>query len=82
MRDVKNLLCLPRGGRCVFGRSPVKTLPPGRKKTCRARLNGAVIARQRLDAQMRLKTVFDPDWLLNPAKVFPLAGRPVVGGAE
>ena len=35
-----------------------------------------------LDAQMRLKTVFDPDWLLNPAKVFPLAGRPVVGGAE
>ena len=23
--------------------------------------------------QMRMKTVFDPDWLLNPAKVFPLA---------
>lgn len=22
--------------------------------------------------QMRIKTVFDPDWLLNPAKVFPL----------
>ena len=21
---------------------------------------------------MRIKTVFDPDWLLNPAKVFPL----------
>jgi glycolate oxidase len=35
-----------------------------------------------LDAQMRLKSVFDPDWLLNPAKVFPLAGRPVVAGAE
>ncbi len=29
-----------------------------------------------LDAQMRLKSVFDPDWLLNPAKVFPLDGRP------
>jgi glycolate oxidase len=30
-----------------------------------------------LTAQMRLKSVFDPDWLLNPAKVFPLEGRPV-----
>ena len=26
-----------------------------------------------LALQMRIKTVFDPDWLLNPAKVFPLA---------
>ena len=25
-----------------------------------------------LEVQMRLKTVFDPGWLLNPAKVFPL----------
>jgi hypothetical protein len=25
--------------------------------------------------QMRVKGVFDPDWLLNPAKVFPLEGR-------
>jgi len=25
--------------------------------------------------QMRIKTVFDPQWLLNPAKVFPLEGR-------
>lgn len=32
-----------------------------------------------LAAQMRLKSVFDPDWLLNPAKVFPLAGRPAPG---
>jgi FAD/FMN-containing dehydrogenase len=24
---------------------------------------------------MRIKTVFDPKWLLNPSKVFPLAGR-------
>ena len=28
--------------------------------------------------QMRIKTVFDPDWLLNPAKVFPLEGREAV----
>ncbi|MDO5612092.1 MAG: FAD-linked oxidase C-terminal domain-containing protein [Paracoccus sp. (in: a-proteobacteria)] len=26
-----------------------------------------------LDAQMRIKDAFDPHWLLNPAKVFPLA---------
>lgn len=26
-----------------------------------------------LEAQMRVKDVFDPNWLLNPAKVFPLA---------
>jgi glycolate oxidase len=25
--------------------------------------------------QMRVKTVFDPEWLLNPHKVFPLDGR-------
>lgn len=25
-----------------------------------------------LEAQMRIKDIFDPDWLLNPAKVFPL----------
>ena len=30
-----------------------------------------------LDMQMRVKSVFDPSWLLNPAKVFPLEGRPV-----
>ena len=28
-----------------------------------------------LAQQMRIKTVFDPGWLLNPAKVFPLEGR-------
>jgi glycolate oxidase len=28
-----------------------------------------------LGVQMRIKTVFDPKWLLNPAKVFPLDGR-------
>ena len=26
-----------------------------------------------LEAQMRVKDVFDPNWLLNPAKVFPLS---------
>jgi glycolate oxidase len=29
-------------------------------------------APQDLEAQMKVKDVFDPDWLLNPAKVFPL----------
>ncbi len=28
-----------------------------------------------LDQQMRVRAVFDPQWLLNPAKVFPLDGR-------
>jgi glycolate oxidase len=28
-----------------------------------------------LGQQMRVRAVFDPDWRLNPAKVFPLAGR-------
>ncbi|HRK19509.1 MAG TPA: FAD-linked oxidase C-terminal domain-containing protein [Hyphomicrobiaceae bacterium] len=42
-----------------------------------------------LAVQMRIKTVFDPDWLLNPAKVFPLdvsmkagAGSPAPIAAE
>jgi len=30
-------------------------------------------APQDLEAQMAIKDVFDPNWLLNPAKVFPLA---------
>ena len=30
-----------------------------------------------LDQQMRIKSIFDPKWLLNPAKVFPLDSRPV-----
>ena len=30
-----------------------------------------------LAQQMRVRAVFDPDWLLNPAKVFPLEGRVV-----
>jgi glycolate oxidase len=31
--------------------------------------------------QMRIKSVFDPDWLLNPAKVFPLAERVMLENA-
>jgi glycolate oxidase len=27
-----------------------------------------------LGQQMRIKAAFDPDWLLNPGKVFPLEG--------
>jgi glycolate oxidase len=33
-------------------------------------------SRQDLDQQMRVKSAFDPGWRLNPAKVFPLEGRP------
>jgi glycolate oxidase len=34
-----------------------------------------------LALQMRIKTVFDPQWLLNPAKVFPLDGREAASAA-
>ena len=34
-----------------------------------------------LAQQMRVRAAFDPGWLLNPAKVFPLAGRVPAGGA-
>ena len=33
---------------------------------------GDQYAPEDLEAQMRVKDVFDPAWLLNPAKVFPL----------
>lgn len=29
--------------------------------------------------QMRIKSMFDPNWCLNPSKVFPLEGRPDIG---
>ena len=32
-------------------------------------------AKADLDQQMRVRNVFDPSWLMNPAKVFPLEGR-------
>ena len=34
-----------------------------------------------LGVQMGVKSAFDPAWLLNPAKVFPLAGRPAIAPA-
>jgi glycolate oxidase len=36
-------------------------------------LMGVQFAAADMEAQMRVKDVFDPKWLLNPAKVFPLA---------
>jgi glycolate oxidase len=30
---------------------------------------------QDLNQQMRVRAVFEPQWLLNPAKVYPLDGR-------
>ena len=36
-------------------------------------LMGVQFTPEDLEAQMRIKDVFDPAWLLNPAKVFPLA---------
>ena len=36
-------------------------------------LMGVQFAPADLEAQMRVKDVFDPKWLMNPAKVFPLA---------
>ena len=35
-----------------------------------------------LEAQMRIKDIFDPAWLLNPAKVFPLAASEKRRAAE
>jgi glycolate oxidase len=35
-------------------------------------LMGVQFTASELDQQRRVKTAFDPDWLLNPAKVFPL----------
>ncbi len=32
-----------------------------------------------LDQQVRIKSMFDPNWCLNPAKVFPLDMNPVAG---
>ena len=34
-----------------------------------------------LDQQMRVRAVFDPQWLMNSAKVFPLDNRPAVKAA-
>lgn len=38
-------------------------------------------AQVELDQQMRVRAVFDPQWLMNSAKVFPLENRPAVKAA-
>ncbi len=44
-------------------------------------LMGVQFAPADLEAQMRVKDVFDPRWLLNPSKVFPLAASESRRGA-
>ncbi len=56
-------LCVEVGG-CLTGEHGV-----GVEKR---ELMGAQFSDADLEAQMRMKDVFDPGWLLNPAKVFPL----------
>ena len=51
--------------------SPASTASASRSATSCASSS----PRPTLRVQMRIKTVFDPKWLLNPAKVFPLDGR-------
>ncbi|MFH5923898.1 FAD-linked oxidase C-terminal domain-containing protein [Roseomonas xinghualingensis] len=41
-------------------------------------LMGVQFNRAELAQQRRVKSAFDPDWLLNPAKVFPLEDNPLV----
>ncbi len=57
-------LCVEVGG-CLTGEHGV-----GMEKR---ELMGAQFSADDLEAQMAIKDVFDPKWLLNPAKVFPLA---------
>ena len=64
-----------RDPRAVRGRpaaaSPASTASASRSATSCA----CSSPRPTSPLQMRIKTVFDPKWLLNPAKVFPLDGR-------
>jgi len=59
-------LCVDLGG-CLTGEHGV-----GIEKRD---LMGHQFNREDLEQQMRARASFDPDWLLNPAKVFPLEGR-------
>jgi len=45
-------------------------------------LMGVQFSEADLNVQMRIRSVFDPDWLLNPGKVFPLEASENTGGAE
>lgn len=44
-------------------------------------LMGVQFTREELDRQRAIKSAFDPAWLLNPAKVFPLDGLPAAATA-
>ena len=59
-------LCVAVGG-CLTGEHGVGI---EKRDLMRVQFNATDLAQQ-----MRIKTVFDPKWLLNPAKVFPLEGR-------
>jgi glycolate oxidase len=59
-------LCVELGG-CLTGEHGVGI---EKRDLMRVQFNETDLA-----VQMRIKTVFDPGWLLNPAKVFPLDGR-------
>lgn len=43
-------------------------------------LMGVQFTPTELDQQRRIKTAFDPAWLLNTSKVFPLDRLPVAAG--
>ena len=60
-------LCVEAGG-CLTGEHGV-----GVEKRD---LMGVQFSAIELDQQRRIKSAFDPDWLLNPAKVFPLREPP------
>jgi glycolate oxidase len=59
-------LCVEVGG-CLTGEHGVGI---EKRDLMRAQFSDTDLA-----LQMRIKTTFDPHWLLNPAKVFPLDGR-------
>ena len=59
-------LCVELGG-CLTGEHGVG-IEKRDLMTCQ-------FSRADLEQQMRVRAVFDADWLLNPAKVFPLGGR-------
>jgi len=59
-------LCVEVGG-CLTGEHGV-----GIEKR---ELMGLQFSKIDLEQQMRVRAVFDPQWLLNPSKVFPLSGR-------
>jgi len=61
-------LCVEVGG-CLTGEHGV-----GVEKR---ELMGVQFTQPELTRQRAIKAVFDPDWLLNPHKVFPLAGSPL-----